>query len=199
MEHCYWDDTGKYQKLANELDEKAPMFGYTSNTYVNLYLAMVHLYYDAYNNGGVNIADCYMPDLRNNVIPHLPNISAYPFIHCKYETMEQMMDQALEYIRDKDLSFPVYTVWFNHDRGLLSHVQPPADKLDGWAAVTFGEKDLLNDYCTRRMGNSHFHDVTEEVRASNDAHFKLDSAIQNAAENSTKGTAPAKSSHLEGR
>lgn len=192
MDLCYWNHSGKHQKFMDALDTKAPRIGYTENPYMNLYLTMVHLYYDAYNNGGCNVRECYMNDVTRYVSPCLPDISPHPFFRCEFEKMEQVMDRVLEHIRDKDLSFPVYTVWLNYEEETLSRVSPAVSELGNWTAVTFGEQDRLDKFCKRRIANHSYRDVTEELNVSKGEGHKVDQVIRNASERSKKqAAAPA--------
>lgn len=149
LKNCYWNGNGRYQALVEALEERLPLFGYTSNVYVNLFVAMSHLYYDAYNNGGCNIEDCYMRDYRQRIEPYLGNkVNPDAFIYGNAAQMEQMMDIAIAYIQDKNLDFPVYSCWVNHMERQLSMVEPGSDfgtKAE-WFKVTFGDMDEMKEY-----------------------------------------------------
>lgn len=164
MRNTYWNEAGKHQAFVNALEDRCPGIGYTSNVYVNLFLAMSHLYYDAYNNGGCNIEDCYMRDFRHYVEPYLGDkVRLDPFIYGLSNVMETMMDTAIEFIKDKYLDFPVYPCWVNHEKCALSFVDPggAGDPMAygkaGWFEVSFGVKDDLLQ-CYRG-----YRDITDDV------------------------------------
>jgi len=153
MEHSYWADNGTYEDFSKHLEELTPSFGYTSNVNMNIYLAMAHLYYDAYNNGGENIDNHYRQDFETYVSPYLPDIKISPFIFCDFPEMEKMMDHALEYLHDKDFNFPVLSTWINAGKdGGFSRCEPPADwpNRNDWREVTFGNEKAYDDWCLYR-------------------------------------------------
>lgn len=159
----YWSGSGKHQDLCSLLDEKTPNCGYTSNPYMNLWITMSKLYYDAYNNGGCNIEDNYEDDFKNNVLPYLPDVDLDMFKLELFSSMEQYMDQALEFLQDKPMDFPVYTVWIDRhpDEG-FSREEPPADIRDHWLPITFGLMDELEKWCIRRANIDR--DMTDEIK-----------------------------------
>ena len=149
LKNCYWNGNGRHQAFVEALEERLPLFGYTSNVYVNLFIAMSHLYYDAYNNGGCNIEDCYMRDYRQRIEPYLGNkVNPDAFIYGNAAQMEQMMDIAIAYIQEKNLDFPVYACWVNHMEDKLSMVEPGKDfdAKAAWHKVTFGDMDEMKEY-----------------------------------------------------
>ena len=167
MENTYWNGCGKHQDFLEQLEEKAPGHGFTSNVFMNLHLTMANLYYDAYNNGGGNIEECYARYYAQNVQPYLPDIRLEPFLNCDFPVMEQMMDRALEYLQDKPLDFPLYTVWLNGKGDEFSHIEPvfPEAQQEGWRPVTFGMEDELNKWCSVRGFTDR--DVSYEIEAKN--------------------------------
>ena len=60
MEFSYWDNNGKYQNLAGELQKLVPVAGRVNNPDQNPALEKFRLYsnayYDIFNNGGWNYA-----------------------------------------------------------------------------------------------------------------------------------------------
>ncbi len=171
MENTYWSGNGKYQAFVEHLEDKLPSWGYTSNVYMNLFITMSHLYYDAYNNGGGNIPDCYMGDFHRNVKPYLPDINPHKFIDFDADILEDAqavelaMDQALEFLKDKDLSFHEYKVWSSNKEECISRIEPSeARKAKGdWFEVTFGSPETMEDWCMRRQRNLGQKDITEEI------------------------------------
>ena len=167
MENTYWNHQGKHQQFLDQLEARIPRFGYTSNVYVNLMLAMSHLYYDAYNNGGGNICNgVYTRHFHTYVEPYLhKKVDLDTFSSCLYDKMETMMDLALEYISDKDLSFPVYTVWLDADGYTMSRAEPPVNDANSskWRPVTFGTQEELESWFASRKAFTQ--DVTQEIQA----------------------------------
>ena len=160
LKNCYWNGNGRHQAFVEALEERLPGYGYTSNVYVNLFIAMSHLYYDAYNNGGGNIEDCYMRDFQQHIKPYLGDkVDPQAFIYGNDVRMEQMMDIAIAYIQEKNLDFPVYACWVNHMEEKLSMVEPgkDVDTKGKWHKVTFGDMDEMKEYART------YRDVSEEV------------------------------------
>ena len=54
----YWCNTGRYQKLADELQELIPTTGEVkdveNNPHLEKFREVINAYYDLYNNGGAN-------------------------------------------------------------------------------------------------------------------------------------------------
>lgn len=149
LKNCYWNENGRDQAFVNALEERIPEYGYTNNVYVNLFIAMSHLYYDAYNNGGGNIEDCYMRDYAQHIKPYMGDkVKVQAFIYGDEIGMEQMMNAAIAYIQDKNLDFPVYSCWVNHMERKLSMVEPGNDfgiKAE-WFKITFGDLDEIKNF-----------------------------------------------------
>lgn len=163
MENTYWNGSGKHQEFARQLTDMLPNYGYTSNVFMNLFIAMTHVYYDAYNNGSCNIDDCYASDFEHFVSPYLPDIDLDDFRHECFSLMEEAMDKVFEYLKGKPLDFPVYTTWFNFKENAISHVEPHFEgaKEAGWNPVTFGMEDEQADWCNG------LRDVSFEIEAKN--------------------------------
>lgn len=158
--NTYWAGKGKYRDFIENLAEKMPGHGYTSNVYVNIYLVMAHLYYDVYNNGGGNIEDCFAKDFQNRVKPYLDNeVSLQPFINEDFAKMEEMVNVAFEFIIDKDLDFPIYRKWCNHDERVISDVKPVGEwsQKGYWFNATFGEPEGFREFCRG------YKDITDEI------------------------------------
>ena len=142
-QNTYWESHGKYQEQANQLSDMMPDFSYTDNPYLNLFIAMSHLYYDAYNNGGGNIEDCYQKDFEKYVLPMMPEMSIDDFIDCHWEHMEEAMDKTIEFLQGKDMQHTSYPVWWNCDEEEISYTEKTGD---GWKAVLFGKEADLNQW-----------------------------------------------------
>lgn len=168
MENTHWSGNGKYQEFARQLTDLQPNYGYTSNVFMNLFIAMTHVYYDAYNNGGCNINDNYAPDFEHFVSPYLPDIDLDDFRHECFALMEQSMDKMFQYLEGKPLDFPVYTTWFNFKENAISHIEPHFDgaKEVGWSPVTFGMEDEQADWCKKQLSNGR-KDVSFDIEDKN--------------------------------
>ena len=187
--NTYWNEKGLFQSFVNMLEPRLPGIGYTSNVYVNIFIAMSHLYYDAYNNGGCNIEDCYMGDFRKHVVLYLDGkVDLDAFIDGNSAKMEAMMNDAIYYIKDKNLEFPLYSCWVNHREQTVSFAQPPYDIVaqggwGGWFEITYGDIDDLHSY------TKGYRDVTEQFVRQGPAEQKgsLDALIY-SCELVNKGT-----------
>lgn len=166
MENTYWNEQGKHQAFLAQAEDRYPSYGYTSNIYLNMLICMSHLYYDAYNNGGGNIKDCYRGDFWRYVTPYLSDIDIYDFIHCREAQMEQAMDKVLDYLQDKPLDFTVYTVWWSYKDRCLSLVEPTAPDGREWGPVTFGIPEEKERWCQRTLREG-AKDITQEVQSRN--------------------------------
>lgn len=105
LKNCYWNNSGKHQECLDAINKLTPDIGYTGNSYLDAFLAAQHLYYDAYNNGGGNIEDCYLPAVRRYIHPLFPSFDAGVFIRCEHAAMEKAFDKIIELIASKDLRF----------------------------------------------------------------------------------------------
>jgi len=133
----YWNNHGKHQKQADELGKLVPDFGYTSNENLNLYITISNLYYDAYNNGGCNVLDCYAKDFNRYVVPLLPDVCLDAFAECREREIEGYVDRALEYLAGKDFSCQLYLVFYNYDEEKMSLEEQDGP---GWKSVSFGSE-----------------------------------------------------------
>ena len=162
MTNTYWNSNGKYQKFVDGLSDRTPGHGYTSNVYANIYLVMAHLYYDAYNNGGGNIEDCYAKDFHNRVEQYLGDkIKLKAFLDVDSAKMEDMVNIAFEFIKDKNLDFPIYGFWCNHEAQMISEHKPEGEVAEKgyWFELTFGEPEQMDKYKTTWC--SKYQDVSE--------------------------------------
>lgn len=163
MKNTYWNNNGKYQEFIDGLTDRTPGHGYTCNVYANIYLAMTHLYYDAYNNGGGNIEDNYAKDFHIRVEPYLGDkVKLKAFLDVDSEKMEDMVNIALEFIKDKNLEFPIYSFWCNHEAKMISEHKPEGEIAEKgyWFELTFGEPEEMDKYKTSWC--SKYQDVTVE-------------------------------------
>lgn len=180
MKNTYWNNNGKYQDFINELTDRTPGHGYTSNVYANIYLVMAHLYYDAYNNGGGNIEDAYAKDFRYRVEPYLGDkVKIKAFLDVDSAKMEDMVNIAFEFIKDKNLEFPIYSFWCNHEAQMISEHKPEGELAEKgyWFELTFGEPEEMDKYKTNWC--SKYQDVS--VDKSVEVRDFLDDVIKDCA------------------
>lgn len=186
--NTYWNEKGFYQDFVNMLEPRLPEIGYTNNVYVNIFIAMSHLYYDACNNGGCNIEDCYMGDFRKHVVTYLGDVvDPDAFIYGNDAKMEASMNAAIFFIKDRNLEFPLYSCWVNHQERAISMVEPFGDINDkaSWFRITYGDIDDLRSFVRG------YRDLTEQFKQRGPENMKsaLDDIIQ-SCELVNKGTAP---------
>lgn len=146
--NTYWEGHGKYEEQVKALNEAMPSIGYTDNVNMNLFIAMSHLYYDAYNNGGGNIEDCYTKDFHLYVEPVTPFVDLEDFAECRFSKMEKQMDRVLAYLKGKNISYTVYTVWDNYDEKKVSRTKQTGP---GWAPITFGSEEERDAWFSDRV------------------------------------------------
>lgn len=160
LENYYWNDNGKYQNELERLNKLMPSWGKTSNPYVNLFLTSSNLYYDVYNNGGGNIKDCYLEDIEAYVKPFANNIKGINF-NCMLNTivknlkneekLEKFMDNVIEFVCDKDLSYDKYFAYFDNDKKILSYA-----KQEGLMEISFGNEKEFKDWTNHRINAWNF-------------------------------------------
>ena len=162
MDKTYWNEEGKYQAFCDAALDKTPTYGMTNNVYMNALIAISHVYYDVYNNGGGNIEDVYKSEFKRCVTPLFPDIDIHDFIYGNQARIEAAMDRVLEFLQDKNLDCEIYTVWFSYKNQMLSHIQPQ-DLSDGnWSTVTFGSPADMQQWCEEQMYFCNVKDVTQE-------------------------------------
>ena len=140
MENTYWARNGKHQALVDGLNELVPLEGYTDNPYMNLFLAVSHLYYDAHNNGGGNIEDCYRKDFEQYIKPYL-SVDINDFSGQRESVMEAAMDRTLELIFEHNVTYQKYPLWVDYDGRRVS-----LTKKNGLLELTFGKEETRDSY-----------------------------------------------------
>lgn len=136
MKNTYWNHNGKYQAQVDEIEKLVPSFGYTYNPKMNLFLLISHLYYDAYNNGGGNIADCYTTDYEKYIPEDLRQIIKLEhFADVRRDKIENAMDIVLEHLHGADLHYPVFSLWRNNKAKQYCFTEQTGEH---WFPVTFG-------------------------------------------------------------
>ena len=144
----YWENNGKYQNYVDLMEASIPNYGYTDNGVVNAFLALSHLYYDHFNNGGGNIEDCYLNAIDKYIIPIIPNFNTDAFLGSD-EATEQEMNRCLEILKGfspNGVDIPLVTIWFSHDKEQLSLRRPNND--EGWFNITFGCEASCTEWVT---------------------------------------------------
>ncbi|HDR7922350.1 hypothetical protein J0794_27180 [Bacillus paranthracis] len=160
MENTYWNRNGKYQKELDKLDGLMPNIGMTSNQYMNLFITASSVYYDVYNNGGCNLADCYEEKIREYIMPFADDIKSLR-LNVQMKTLirnfknekklEAFMDEVILYLQDKDLNFEVFRVFFSNKKEELSK-----NMKEGLSEVTFGLQENYDDWVNHRVDNWKF-------------------------------------------
>lgn len=155
MKKTYWNSLGRYQEESDRIGELMPSRGKTDNKYMNLFLVASKLYYDVYNNGGCNIKDCYKDDIDKYIKPFANDIKAINFNVTlntiyrnlkKEEKLERFMDEVIELVSDKDLSYTKYVVYFDNANEKLSYSEK-----EGFSEVSFGEKEDYESWVNHRI------------------------------------------------
>ena len=156
MEKTYWNGNGRYQKIADVIEDQMPDYGYTENNNMNIYISALHFYYDCCNNGGCNY-DIYAKDYEEKLPVELRrefsfvrkegvNNKKLSKLCCDEHYAEMFMDRVLEYLSDKDCSYRKYEAYFT--RGLLSY-----NKKEGWDKITFGSEERREEWILSRIKN----------------------------------------------
>lgn len=145
----YWSEEGKYQAITEEIGDRVPSWGMTTNAYMNLYITACNLYYDVYNNGGCNL-DCYADRIEKYILPFNKDIKGARNdgkidFSCKEQTvrrnlknhtkLENFMNAVIEFVSGQDLEYTKYTTYYNFGKELMSlneHTE------EGWSKITFG-------------------------------------------------------------
>lgn len=179
MKNTYWNRAGEHQGFVDVLERRTPGHGYTSNVYANIYLVMAHLYYDAYNNGGGNIQDSYAKDFHSRVEPYLGDkVDINAFLNEDFSRMEDMMNAVIDFIKDKNLEFPLYSFWCNHDARMVSGYKPVGELAEQgyWFEATFGEPEEMAQF--KKSWCSKYQDISADKSINKGS---LDDVIKDCA------------------
>lgn len=160
MENTYWNSNGNHQEELNRINGLKPSWGMTTNKYINLFITASNVYYDVYNNGGCNLADCYEGQIREFIMPFVDDIKSLR-LNVQMKTLirnfknekklEAFMDEVVLYLQDKDLSFEMFQVFFSNKKEELSK-----NMKEGFLNVTFGLQEEYNDWVNHRVDNWKF-------------------------------------------
>lgn len=160
MENTYWNSNGNHQEELNRINGLKPSWGMTTNKYINLFITASNVYYDVYNNGGCNLADCYEGKIREFIMPFVDDIKSLR-LNVQMKTLirnfknekklEAFMDEVVLYLQDKDLSFEMFQVFFSNKKEELSK-----NMKEGFLNVTFGLQEEYNDWVNHRVDNWKF-------------------------------------------
>jgi hypothetical protein len=105
----YWDNTGRYEVEANELQTLIPAMGQCATHKGELWRATTKIYWDYYNNGFGNNWEAPAAFLMDHV--ELPVAVQRMLCECARGNMgndlydveiEQMVDTVIEFLRDKE-------------------------------------------------------------------------------------------------
>lgn len=195
MNNSYFLNNGKYQELAESLNECIPDFGYTANKEINLYIAISGIYKDAYSNLVTIEKKSYQDDFERYIKPCFPELQYQVLTPPKngkkaddwdryLRRLENVMDMTLEYLKGKRIEFPIHKVWVTEteDKTCFSQ-RPPKGKLAKqyqWNAVTFGSRADLDAWC--RNHRMFALDVTQRL---SDSKKNLEDLIGAADQKST--------------
>lgn len=160
MENTYWNECGKYEEENAQIEKLVPRMGKTGNKYLDLYITASKLYYDSYNNGSCNF-DNNLDNIDEYIRPFAKEINSRGAINFDVKDstlrsylnneskLEKFMDNVITFVKDKDLSYDKYTVYYK-DNNNFSGVLSKTEK-EGFIPVTFGNKELYNNWINHRM------------------------------------------------
>ncbi len=151
----YWNGDGMHQQLLERLEDLIPSLGYTASQPLNALIAAEHLYYDAHNNGGCNIRDCYMRDVNRYLKPYMHAFPVNAFVRQDSRRMEAAMDALIEKIGNESiekLEAEEFCLWLSNGQKLIS-ITEPQDKRN-WHCVTFGQPQMMREWAQnhKRIG-----------------------------------------------
>ena len=179
LKKSYWEGTGKHEELLTKLKKASPDWGYTGNGYLDCYIAFAHLYYDAYNNGGGNIKDCYKKDVKRYILPLFSDFDWHIFYNCQHAEMEEWGDRIIERVANEDIRYLIWQVDFNeqaqelrmHDPVICSAENAGSfeEKAEGWSSITFGDVRKRDEWVAQRRrlwspeARKFAHDLSEKM------------------------------------
>lgn len=152
--NTYWNGQGNFQAELNVINEKMVDWGMTTNPLMNLFITCNKVYYDVYNNGGFNLDDM-MHSIEEYIKPYASEFTKLRFDvqpktlirNLKNEVkLEKFFDDMILYVKDKDLSFKVYTLYYDYRKELLSETEQP-----GFFNITFGLVEECEDWKKHRL------------------------------------------------
>ena len=143
----YWNKNGKYQDIVNKFSDNIPDWGMTENKYMNAFISISNIYYDVHNNGGINIKDSYMEDIKTYIDP-ITKLAKSKLNMKNADYLENFMDEFIEKIQNEDLSYNKITVYFDNDRGILSRTDSSLKN-----SITFGLKSECENWIEARKRN----------------------------------------------
>ena len=96
MENTYWNGKGKYQALADKLQDLVPAEGPAECKHVDTFRGACNAYYDIFNNGGGNSVNrkvsTYFPGVMSNLR------SRAQFLNPDWELIESMTEPMMDII-----------------------------------------------------------------------------------------------------
>lgn len=135
VRNTYWSGNGKYQAWVNKIQSTMPDKYYTSNQYMNLFIAMCNIYYDIYNNGGGNLKSS--PVFTKAIEKLKQYIGRFDVRRMIKEPMylEEKTNKVFEKLMQQDLSFENAYLWVNNQLNLVSMREQNGV---GWFVISCG-------------------------------------------------------------
>lgn len=162
--NIYWDGTGKYQGWVDTVSKTMPTYNKTDNEYMNVFISICKIYYEIYNNGGGNLYDgVYGEDIDiineylSKLEPEAHETFSWKQAIDEPEYLESKMNEIIETLLDKDLTFVNHGFWVNYDKRELSLVE---QKGEYWFYITYGTEANADDEM-RRMKSHGFTDIAK--------------------------------------
>lgn len=96
MDNTYWNGQGKYQALADKMQDLVPMEGPCDCKHVDVFREACNAYYDIFNNGGGNSVSRkvskYFPGVMSNLR------SRAQFLNPDWELIQSMTEPMMDLI-----------------------------------------------------------------------------------------------------
>ncbi len=86
-DNTYWNDSGKYQSYYDKIKYFVPAIGESDNPDIELLRCMSNIYYDVYNNGGINF------DVWHEQIKYLNQFMVSQGVHIDWLGLDYKFDQ----------------------------------------------------------------------------------------------------------
>lgn len=146
--NSYWNGNGKHQEWVEKVVETVPNMYYTTNRYMNVFIAMNNVYYEIYNNGGYNIMfGCCKDDLKfiHRFIGKFNSKTAMK----DFDYLEDKMNEVFEKPMDKDLSFENHGFWNECRKRKISMTEKTGGD---WVYITCGTEENVKKEFELRKG-----------------------------------------------
>lgn len=136
--NTYWDENGKYQDWYDKIADTMPSMYDTDNSNMNLIIYMNRLYYDIYNNGGMNVSDSKKYQKEIDAVASVVKKFRIAKAIINHAYLEEYTNMVFQYLQDKDLSFEDYGFWNDWDNRELSFKKHEGGS---WIYITCGTKE----------------------------------------------------------